>query len=70
MAGLLVRAVTDLGHRRGTLEATADAAVDTGGLAPRSADALEAVRLVPLETVRPLLDNRNASGSHFGLIRS
>lgn len=48
VAGLLVAAVTDLGHRELALEAATDAVVDTLGLAPCLLDAVVTVRLVAL----------------------
>lgn len=48
VAGLLVAAVTDLGHRELALEPATDAVVDTLGLAPCLLDAVVAVRLVAL----------------------
>lgn len=48
VAGLLVAAVTDLGHRELALEAATDAVVDTLGLAPCLLDTVVTVRLVAL----------------------
>lgn len=48
VTGLLVAAVTDLGHRELALEAATDAVVDTLGLAPCLLDTVVTVRLVAL----------------------
>ena len=68
MAGLLVRAVADLGHADGALEATADSVVDTLGLAPRRTNTLEAVRLVASKLLRPLLHDRDGSSRHLAIV--
>ncbi len=46
VAGLLVGTVADAGHGLGTAETTTDAVVDTLGLSPAGAEALEAIGLV------------------------
>ena len=57
-AGLLVGTVTDGGHGDGTLEAAADASINTLGLPPGGvADADELVRLMPGELLGSLLDD-------------
>ena len=58
VAGLLVGAIADGGHGDGTLEATADASINTLGLPPGGvADADELVRLMPGELLGSLLDD-------------
>ena len=52
VAGLLVGTVTDGGHGHLALETATNAVVNTLGLAPRGANALEPVRLVTVEAVR------------------
>ena len=55
-SGLLVRAVTDVGHRRVALEAPAHSAVNAMGLAPRAINAEPEIRLESVEgLVRTLL---------------
>ena len=60
-SGLLVRAVTDVGHRRVALEAPAHSAINAMGLAPRAVDAQPEVGLEPVEgLVRTLLHDVGA----------
>ncbi|KAF0725137.1 hypothetical protein Ae201684_016368 [Aphanomyces euteiches] len=70
--GLGVGAVTDIWHADRTLEATADAAINTLGLAPRFGHTLEAVALMTLELGHLLLDDRAAHDwshlNHFDLL--
>lgn len=49
VAGLLVGAVADLGHGDHATEATTDTAINTLGLAPGGADAVETIALVAEE---------------------
>jgi hypothetical protein len=68
VAGLLVGAIADRGHSNGTTESTANATVDTLGLAPCAlVKAHEAVGLMPREVLRALLDDRNVllGGNHL-----
>ena len=54
--GLLVRTVTDVGHRRVALEAPAHSAINAMGLAPRAINAEPEIRLESVEgLVRTLL---------------
>lgn len=67
VTGLLVRAVSDLWHGDGALEAAAHTVVNTCGLAPVWRHALEAVRLVASEPLCPLLHDRNSRSRHLEL---
>jgi hypothetical protein len=59
VAGLLIRTVTDTGHREGSLETTTDTSINTLGFAPRrTADSHKQIRLMASELLCSLLDNR------------
>lgn len=70
VTGLLVGTVTDLGHANGAAETTTHSRVDTLGLTPRLADTVVSVRVVALEGLGALLDNRDGSGSHLDDLRT
>jgi hypothetical protein len=71
-AGLSVGTIANRGHSNGTAESSSDSAVDTLGLAPAGVHALEAIRLMPLEALRALLDDGNVllGGNHLKSIKS
>lgn len=65
VTGLLVGAVTDLGHADGAAETTTHSRVDTLGLAPRFTDTVVSVRVVALEGLGALLNDGDCGSSHL-----